>query len=259
MSENIYEKSVHILLVEDDPVNVQVICNHFSLKGWKVTVVQNGKDALEKIASLPFQVVLLTAKSGTNDVIEGFRSGANDYLTKPVTREELFVRIEAQLTIVKASGELTLLKEAVQAGTSSLRHAVKNDLGVITLFSEKIKEYAEQEQLDAIIQDASVIIRKNNHLFEMMAEGQPPDVRYRAQETAGKHLQMYFTTKRREANSRAGAVLLRKGDVQAWGSFANRKCRRLARSEKQAGTDPGHRQPGYGQQGYAARFYPVGR
>lgn len=126
MSENIYEKSVHILLVEDDPVNVQVICNHFSLKGWKVTVVQNGKDALEKIASLPFQVVLLTAKSGTNDVIEGFRSGANDYLTKPVTREELFVRIEAQLTIVKASGELTLLKEAVQAGTSSLRHAVKN-------------------------------------------------------------------------------------------------------------------------------------
>ncbi|QHZ58868.1 response regulator [Brevibacillus sp. NSP2.1] len=168
MSENIYEKSVHILLVEDDPVNVQVICNHFSLKGWKVTVVQNGKDALEKIASLPFQVVLLTAKSGTNDVIEGFRSGANDYLTKPVTREELFVRIEAQLTIVRASGELTLLKEAVQAGTSSLRHAVKNDLGVITLFSEKIKEYAEQEQLDAIIQDASVIIRKNNHLFEMM-------------------------------------------------------------------------------------------
>ncbi|MED4570042.1 hypothetical protein P9302_11220 [Brevibacillus agri] len=53
-------------------------------------------------------------------------------------------------------------------------------MGVITLFSEKIKEYAEQEQLDAIIQDASVIIRKNNHLFEMMAEGQPPDVRYRA-------------------------------------------------------------------------------
>lgn len=198
VSENIYEKSVHILLVEDDPVNVQVICNHFSLKGWKVTVVQNGKDALEKITSLPFHVVLLdvmlpdrngfaicrsiretfsavelpiillTAKSGVNDVIEGFRSGANDYLTKPVTREELFVRIEAQLTIVKATRELTLLKEAVQAGTSSLRHAVKNDLGVITLFSEKIKEYAEQKQLAAIIQDASVIIRKNNHLFAMM-------------------------------------------------------------------------------------------
>ncbi len=196
--ENSCENRVHILLVEDDPVNVQVICNHFSLKGWKVTVVSNGREALDKMSSHPFQVVLLdvmlpdsngfrvcrsiretysavelpiillTAKSGMDDVIEGFRSGANDYLTKPVTKEILFARIEAQLAIVKATRELTLLKEAVQTGTSSLRHAVKNDLGVITLFSEKIRDYAERQQLDSIIKDTSVIIRKNNHLIEMM-------------------------------------------------------------------------------------------
>ncbi|MCK7540166.1 MAG: response regulator [Marinilabiliales bacterium] len=42
-------------------------------------------------------VIFLTAKNLKQDVIEGFKSGADDYLTKPFSMEELVYRIEAIL------------------------------------------------------------------------------------------------------------------------------------------------------------------
>jgi DNA-binding response OmpR family regulator len=42
-------------------------------------------------------VIFLTAKNLKQDVIEGFKSGADDYITKPFSMEELIYRIEAIL------------------------------------------------------------------------------------------------------------------------------------------------------------------
>lgn len=59
--------------------------------------ILNGYDVLltlrkEKIYT---PVLILTAKDGIEDKLKGFRSGGDDYLTKPFNREELLVRIEA--------------------------------------------------------------------------------------------------------------------------------------------------------------------
>lgn len=43
-------------------------------------------------------IIFLTAKTRTKDVVEGFELGANDYLKKPFSMEELIVRIRVQLT-----------------------------------------------------------------------------------------------------------------------------------------------------------------
>ncbi len=50
-------------------------------------------------------VIFLTAKSMKEDVIEGFSRGADDYITKPFSMEELIFRIEAILRRTKGSGE----------------------------------------------------------------------------------------------------------------------------------------------------------
>ncbi len=49
-------------------------------------------------------IIFLTAKSMKEDVIEGFRIGADDYITKPFSMEELIFRIEAILRRTKSDG-----------------------------------------------------------------------------------------------------------------------------------------------------------
>lgn len=51
-------------------------------------------------------IVFLTAKNSTQDVIEGFENGANDFIKKPFSMEELIVRINAHLRISKVNYEL---------------------------------------------------------------------------------------------------------------------------------------------------------
>lgn len=44
-------------------------------------------------------IIMLSAKSGEDDIVEGLHSGANDYITKPFGREELLARVEAHLQV----------------------------------------------------------------------------------------------------------------------------------------------------------------
>ena len=118
----------HILVVDDEPVNRQVLRNHLTNVGYEVTEVSNGKRALEMLASersfdlvlldimMPglsgfevcekirseyltseLPVVLLTAKNRVSDLVNAFNLGANDYLTKPFSKSELLSRIRTHL------------------------------------------------------------------------------------------------------------------------------------------------------------------
>lgn len=115
---------IKILLVEDD-INLGTVLKEFlSVKGFDVTHCVNGEDAynifnqrpfdiclldvmmpkvdgftlaknIKQISSIPF--IFLTAKSLLDDKIEGFKIGADDYITKPFSMEELILRINAVL------------------------------------------------------------------------------------------------------------------------------------------------------------------
>ncbi len=119
----------NILIVEDDPINVQVIQNHLALRNWGTKVVSNGLDALEIISRYKIDLVLLdimmpklsgyevckrirqtfpaeelpvimlTAMNTAEDISKGYASGANDYLLKPFSKMELLARIEAHLRL----------------------------------------------------------------------------------------------------------------------------------------------------------------
>lgn len=122
-----------ILLVEDD-VNLGTILKDFlTVKKFDVTLVQNGEEAAQILKNSKFDlcifdvmlpkkdgftltkeirkendtipIILLTAKSMQEDKIEGLKLGADDYITKPFSSEELLLRIKLILKRVNNSSD----------------------------------------------------------------------------------------------------------------------------------------------------------
>ncbi|MEG3989321.1 response regulator transcription factor [Microcoleus sp. S28C3] len=117
--------SDRILLVEDDPKLAKFIESELSLEGYHVTVAPNGLDGLTiardaqpdllildwmlpgisgldiclRLRSTGIQVpiIMLTAKDEVPDCVTGLNAGADDYVTKPFSMEELLARVKARL------------------------------------------------------------------------------------------------------------------------------------------------------------------
>ncbi|MGQ4647775.1 response regulator [Lyngbya aestuarii] len=119
-----------ILIVDDEPVNLQVLVNHLLLEDYAITQANNGIEALavieqgfkpdlilldvmmprmtgyevcqklrEEFAANELPVVMLTAKNQVNDLVAGLSVGANDYLTKPISKNELLARLKTHLRL----------------------------------------------------------------------------------------------------------------------------------------------------------------
>ena len=115
----------NILLVEDDKNLGSVLRDFLEMEKYKVDLSENGEEGYAKFRNgvfdlcvldvmLPLKdgftlaeeirtsdqnipIIFLTAKSLTEDKIKGLKTGADDYITKPFSTEELLLRIEAVL------------------------------------------------------------------------------------------------------------------------------------------------------------------
>lgn len=114
----------NILVVDDEPMILEVVCSLLESKGYQVTSSESGKQALELFDTNNFSLVLLdlmlpdisgeevcktirkksrvpiimlTAKVDEEDIVDGLFLGADDYITKPFGLKELSARIEAVL------------------------------------------------------------------------------------------------------------------------------------------------------------------
>lgn len=125
-----------ILAVDDDPVNLQVVTNLLSIENYAVKTVTGGAETLalleqgekpdlilldimmpkttgfevcenlrEQYSATELPIILLTAKNQVSDLVEGLNVGANDYITKPVSKNELLARIKTHLNLSRLKAE----------------------------------------------------------------------------------------------------------------------------------------------------------
>ncbi|WP_372007161.1 ATP-binding protein [Paenibacillus chitinolyticus] len=139
---DVHRDRPHLLIVDDDPINLQVLETILPPEDYEVTMVTSGKEALavlgtkewdlvisdimmpqmsgyeltriirERYTLAELPILLLTARSQPQDIQSGFLAGANDYVTKPVEAIEIKSRIEALTTIKQVVREQLQLEAA---------------------------------------------------------------------------------------------------------------------------------------------------
>ncbi|WP_034043157.1 response regulator transcription factor [Wocania ichthyoenteri] len=131
-------KRITVLLAEDEPALGQIIKESLETRNFKVLLCENGEVALKayqkeqpeilvldvmmpkkdgftlakeiRLENNTIPIIFLTAKSQTQDVVEGFSIGGNDYLKKPFSIEELIVRINNLLRRTELQKNVEILK-----------------------------------------------------------------------------------------------------------------------------------------------------
>jgi diguanylate cyclase (GGDEF)-like protein len=145
MNGTIRKQTMLVLIAEDEPVSRQLLARMLTKCGYEVVAASDGAEAwrilnasdaprlaildwmmpemtgpevcrkLRELKREPYTyILLLTARTDKQDVVEGMDSGADDYVTKPFDTKELQVRLRAGRRILDLQAELMEAREALR-------------------------------------------------------------------------------------------------------------------------------------------------
>ncbi len=136
--------SARILVVDDTPVNLKLLGDLLTVKGYAVVTATNGPEALDKVAKEPLDLVLLdvmmpgmsgydvcrkireqpdtsmlpvvmvTALDPAQERVKGIEAGADDFLSKPINQQELLARVRSLLRIKELWDQISQLNRGLE-------------------------------------------------------------------------------------------------------------------------------------------------
>ena len=189
------EETPVILIIDDNPTNLNVLFEYLEESGFEVSVAQNGRSALEQVAQIHPDLILLdimmpdldgfeicrtlkkrvetneipiifmTALTDASDKIKGFLAGGSDYITKPLQYEEVLARITAHLKLRNAEKQKQALQQYIEEQKARLtekdRQIAELIAGKETLFAYISSDL--QPPLNALLGFVRVLLENLEH------------------------------------------------------------------------------------------------
>ena len=187
---------IRILIVDDTPANIQALAAILKSKGYQISAATNGKQALEVLARVQpdlilldvmmpemdgfetcrrlkdaeqwrhIPVIFLTSKTETADIVQGFELGAVDYVAKPFHAHELLARVNTHLTMDRLRREnerllLSILPESVADRLKSGDERIADRFEEVTVLFADIVGFTEL----AAAMPAHLLVELLNDLF----------------------------------------------------------------------------------------------
>ncbi len=189
-----------ILVVDDNPVNLRLLSRMLTGKNYRVRLAENGTDALVAAKStLPDLVLLdilmpgidgyevcrqlkadqgtreipvlfLSALSGTEDKVAGFRAGAVDYIGKPFHVEEVLARVETHLALCRTRRHLQQQIAELDAFAHTVAHDLKNPLATLAGFAEMLSDDLSKTGDPRVETYATPIVRTARRMIKIVDE-----------------------------------------------------------------------------------------
>lgn len=205
-----------ILVVDDDPRNRRLLEEYLIAAGYEVRLAPDGRTALALASERPpdlvlldvmmpdlsglevcrlikkdprtrlCQVVLVTALDGTPQRVEGLDTGADDYIAKPVRREEFMAKVrsmlrarrllaeieEARETLALRNAKLEELEALKETLTQTLVHDLKNPLAAVLGNLELMERKADESVLHLVRRSKAAAWRMHQMILNLLDIGQ---------------------------------------------------------------------------------------
>jgi two-component system phosphate regulon response regulator PhoB len=204
--------SDRILVVDDEPDIVALVVYHLAKAGYKVSSSSTGTDALaiakrdrpslivldlmlpgmsgfdvlaklrEDASTAGIAVLMLTARKEEPDRIRGLELGADDYLTKPFSPQELVLRVGAILRRLAGSGEQA---DLIQAGPIRIDRSAHS----VTVNGQDVELTPTEFKLLLTLAERKGRVQARAHLLETVWDA-APDIQTR---TVDMHIQRLRT------------------------------------------------------------------
>ncbi len=186
-----------VLIVDDVDANVLLLKLLISKAGYKTLSAYNGRDALDiimkenpdlvlldimmpimdghevakKLKETPgkeeLPIIFLSALNSTEDIVQGFKLGAADYVSKPFNKDELLIRINHQISLIHAKRTIERqtqeLKKTIIGRDklySVIAHDLRSPIASIRMVMEVLINGISKENIDAEMYDLLIMANR---------------------------------------------------------------------------------------------------
>jgi len=192
--------TARILIVDDEPVILQVLSNHLGSAGYEVALATNGPEALRLVDERAFDlvvldvmmpkmsgyevcrtlrerhslqelpVIFLTAKNQVPDLVVALAAGGNDYLAKPIGKDELLARVRTHLELGTVHRDLARRNAELARFNYTVAHDLRNPLVTIKNFLGVVRRDAASGRFKRLEGDLECLDAAADRLQRLLEE-----------------------------------------------------------------------------------------